>query len=223
MRALTLLSKVRSPVASALRRNSRFRAARNAAHAAARAASRDTARITALERHVPVGGVGAEIGVHKGDFTERLLTHLQPTRLHLLDPWYLIGPEWNWGPADRSTINALCGILTRYSNELVSGQVVLDIGWDLDVLGTFPDATFDWVYLDTTHKFHHTRDELRVLALKVKPGGMITGDDWYVDPSHLHHGVCRAVREFLEQEPYELLYASEDDHQWLIRRTRADP
>lgn len=223
MRGAPLLSKVRSRVGRALRRSSRFRAARNAAHAAARPAARDTARISALERQVPAGGVGAEIGVHKGDFTERLLTQLQPVRLHLLDPWYLIGPEWNWGLPDRSTINALCGILKRYSNELVRGQVVLDIGWDEQVLATFPDATFDWVYLDTIHKFHHTRNELRVLARKVKPGGIIAGDDWYLDPSHLHHGVCRAVRLFLDQEPYELLYASDDDHQWLIRRAPPSP
>lgn len=95
MQAATLLAKVRSRVARIVRRSNRL------------SNERDTARITALERHVPVGGVGAEIGVHKGCFTERLLTQLRPTRLHLLDPWYLGSHEWNWGPPDRSTINAL--------------------------------------------------------------------------------------------------------------------
>lgn len=222
MKAATLRSKVRSRVARVLRRSSWFSAKRDAAWTiardAARIIARDTTRIAVLERHVSPGGVGAEIGVHKGDFAERLLTQLQPTRLHLIDPWYLIGREWNWGPPDRSTINALCDILHRFSNELVSGQVVINIGWDVEVLATFPDGTFDWVYLDTTHKFHHTRDELTVLARKVKPDGLITGDDWFLDPSHHHHGVCRAVRQFVEQEPYELVYASDDDHQWLIRR-----
>jgi len=184
---------------------------------------RDAARIAALAPHIPKDGVGAEVGVHKGYFTERLLEELRPKRLHLLDPWYLIGLEWNFGRPDRSTINALCAILKRHSNELVSGEVVVHIGWDLDILATFPDATFDWVYLDTTHVFETTLEELKVLQRKVKPDGIIAGDDWRSDPSHPHHGVCRAVRRFLDDGPYELIYASDDDQQWLIRQARASP
>ena len=184
---------------------------------------RDDARIAALERYIPPGGVGAEIGVHKGYFTARLLAELRPSRLHLLDPWYLVGHEWNFGRPDRSTINALCWILKRYADELVSGQAVLEVGWDLELLTAHPDATFDWVYVDTTHEYEHTRRELALLQHKVKPDGIIAGDDWRSDPSHPHHGVCRAVGEFLEHEPYELVYSSDDDQQWLIRRTPADP
>jgi hypothetical protein len=179
---------------------------------------RDAARIDALARHVPPGGVGAEIGVHKGYFTRRLLDGLDPEQLHLIDPWYLIGREWNWGLPDRSTVNALCGILHSYTDDLVSGRVALHIGWDLEILERFPDATFDWVYLDTTHSYQQTLDELRVLGRKVKPDGVIAGDDWRSDPDHHHHGVCRAVRVFLEEAPYELVYDSDDDQQWVLRR-----
>ena len=68
----------------------------------------------------------------------------------------------------------------------------------------FPDDFFDWVYLDTTHEYGHTRDELEILRTKVKPSGVIAGDDWHEDPAHLHHGVCRAVREFCDRYGWEL-------------------
>jgi hypothetical protein len=87
------------------------------------------------------------------------------------------------------------------------------------VLPQFPDRYFDWVYIDTLHFYEHTRDELALLKTKVKVDGVIAGDDWLPDPSHRHHGVCRAVTEFVQAEPYELIYADEQDLQWAISAT----
>ncbi|MEJ7585307.1 MAG: class I SAM-dependent methyltransferase [Acidimicrobiales bacterium] len=178
---------------------------------------RDVARSHVLARHLPANGVGAEIGVHKGRFTKHLLETLSPRELHLIDPWYLGGLEWSWGGGDRSTANALAAIVKRYSNELARRQLVIDVGYDLDVLRSYADATFDWVYLDSTHQYEHTQAELRLLQAKVKPGGFISGDDWQVDTSHKHHGVFRAVKEFVEARPAQLVYAGEDDLQWVVR------
>ena len=36
---------------------------------------------------LPKSSVGAEIGVHEGDFSAALLQVAQPKRLHLIDPW----------------------------------------------------------------------------------------------------------------------------------------
>src|SRR5579862_4063831 len=41
---------------------------------------------------LPKGGVGVEIGVAAGDFSQVLLERAQPTRLHLIDPWCHIEP-----------------------------------------------------------------------------------------------------------------------------------
>jgi hypothetical protein len=40
-----------------------------------------------LLRHFREGATGAEIGVHEGDFSRRLLHLAKPARLHLIDPW----------------------------------------------------------------------------------------------------------------------------------------
>jgi len=176
-------------------------------------------RLGALKPYLIQNAVAAELGVLKGEFSGLIVQLLRPARLHLIDPWYLQGAEWSWEKGDRSTIHALNGILKRFEKELISGQVVLNVGYDQDVLATFPDGYLDWAYLDTTHEYEQTRTELQLLQRKVKASGVIAGDDWRPDPTHPHHGVFRAVRELVAEGKYEILYADAKDLQWAIRRT----
>lgn len=64
-------------------------------------ARRGAQRIAFLKRVGIKGGVGAEIGVQKGFFSHVLLSAIQPAKLHLMDPWYLIGEEWPWAVANK--------------------------------------------------------------------------------------------------------------------------
>ena len=177
-------------------------------------------RLRVLKPYLMENAVAGELGVLKGEFSQQILQSLKPARLHLVDPWYLQGLEWPWESGDRSTIHALMGILKDFEQELTSGQVVLNIGYDQDVLAALPDAYFDWAYLDTTHEYAQTRIELQLLQRKVKASGVIAGDDWRPNPTHPHHGVYKAVQELIASGPYELLYADSEDLQWAIRRKR---
>ena len=78
-------------------------------------------------------------------------------------------------------------------------------------------TSLDWVYLDSSHAYQHTVEELALLRRKVRPGGVIAGDDWQPDPSHPHHGVHRAVMELVSSGSCEVLYADAGDQQWAIR------
>ena len=100
----------------------------------------------------------------------------------------------------------------------------LDIAYDQDFLATLPDAYFDWIYLDTTHTYEQTRLELQLLQKKVKPSGVIAGDDWQPDPAHPHHGVYKAVQEVIADGKYRILYADAHNLQWAIGRVdRSSP
>lgn len=182
---------------------------------------RGAVRANFLERTIPHGGIGAEIGVYKGHFTRFILDATAPAKLHLIDPWYLIGERWPWADGNKSTVDALARVLRTYAAELTCGRAILHVGYDLEVLATFQDDYFDWVYLDSTHDYEHSVDELELLARKVKAIGVIAGDDWQTDPAHVHHGVCRAVREFVGREHYELFYADDTNKQWAIRRRQS--
>jgi SAM-dependent methyltransferase len=175
-------------------------------------------RVRFLQTVLPKGGVGAELGVYKGHFTPILLDVVQPRKLHLVDPWYLLGSDWGWGGGDRSTMRSLTTLMRRLEKPLVDGRLVLHIGSDLQILPTFGRGYFDWVYIDSSHAYAHTRQELRLAADAVKPDGLICGDDWRDDPSHPHYGVRQAVEEFVAEGRYEQVYAQSKDRQWAIRR-----
>lgn len=172
-----------------------------------------------IESVLPKNGVGAELGVFKGEFSKILWEFAVPKKLHLVDPWYKLAPEWNWADGDKSTVNALIRIIKYFRLQIEAGRVFIHIDSDLEVLKKLPDGYFDWVYIDSSHDYEHTINELKILRLKMKPEGIISGDDWRPDQSHRHHGVYRAVNEFVLEENYEIIYSNSENLQWAIRRS----
>jgi len=163
---------------------------------------------------MPKGGVVAEIGVYKGFFTNCILHLNQPDKLHLIDPWYLLDEKWDWPivKGNSSTVDALIGILDYYRKEFVEGKLILNVGWDEEVLSQFEDGYFDWVYLDTTHQYEHTLKELEILKSKVNVDGVIAGDDLG------YPTVEKAVKEFVKKEDYTIIYEGAIDSQWAIQK-----
>jgi hypothetical protein len=175
-------------------------------------------RIPFIEQVLPKNGIGAELGVFKGYLSRHLIRLTKSTELHLIDPWYLHASHWSWASGNQSTVDALIRILQTFKKEIEGGRVVVHVGDDCQVLTTFPDQYFDWVYIDTSHAYEHTKHELQILARKVKENGVIAGDDWQPDPAHRHHGVYRAVNEFVASEKYEIVFADSDNLQWAIKK-----
>jgi Methyltransferase domain len=176
-------------------------------------------RIEFVENVLPKDGIGAELGVYKGQFSPILLNRSRAAKLHLIDPWYFLTAHWNWGFGNRSTVDAVVNILRSFKKEIEAGRVAVHVGDDRVVLATFPDHYFDWVYIDSSHSYEHTCDELQILRTKVKEAGVIAGDDWVPDPAHWHHGVCKAVIEFIASGEYRVIHSDESTLQWAIART----
>jgi hypothetical protein len=155
--------------------------------------------------------------VFKGHLTPILVKIARPTRLYAVDPWYRAEPEWTWARGRRSTVLGLAGAMRRSHRAIEAGTVEVRVEFDTEFLRELPDAHLDWVYVDTTHQYEHTCDELALLAHKVRAGGVIAGDDWQTDPSHRHHGVKRAVDEFVAGGRAQLVRVDETIHQWAVR------
>lgn len=170
-----------------------------------------------LKSVIPAAGVGAELGVHKGHLTSFLVDWLNPKKLYAVDPWYLLGPTWEWAAGDKSTVNALARTIRRLRPAIETGQVEVVVQDDLVFLSELPDGALNWVYLDSSHMYDHTVKELELLIRKVKPGGIIAGDDWQPDPQHRHYGVCKAVREFESAGHLNLIYTDSSNHQWASK------
>lgn len=89
-----------------------------------------------------------ELGVREGNSTVGWLCFLPPEgQVYGVDPVWLIPP--------RARLNPIVG------DDL-----------DPDVVATIPER-FDLLFIDTTHDYHQTRNELATYGPRVRPGGLI--------------------------------------------------
>jgi len=120
-----------------------------------------------LLEKLPHGGVVAEVGVAGGDFSAEILARNKPAKLHLIDAW-----------SSKRCAAQLDKVKSRFQSELKTGRVAITQGLSTDVLPTFPDHYFDWVYIDTDHSFETTLAELTLCHTKVKQDGRIAGHNF---------------------------------------------
>jgi hypothetical protein len=168
---------------------------------------------------VPKGGVGAEVGVFRGHFSQVLLEELAPRQLYLIDPWEKAGKFFYWSDAYTNE-GRLPTALARREAALRAAQfpncsTTLIEDFFPACIGQI-QAPLDWIYIDSTHGYEQTLLELRESSKILKPGGLILGDDYYPDPTSAHYGVFRAVNEFLAESDFEIVAAG-PSQQWRLR------
>jgi len=149
------------------------------------------------------GGIGLEIGVATGDFSQVLLDAAKPAKLHLIDPW-----AYQLDPAYRPDVNNVAqqeserryrSVCARFEAATRAGLVEIHRATSEDAVSRFPDAYFDWIYIDGAHHYEACASDLRLYAPKVKPDGLILGHDYSAgdDARRMNFGVVQAVNEFV--------------------------
>ena len=157
--------------------------------------AREEKRLQLLHR-MPKGGVCAEIGVWDGGFSEVILEVTQPKTLHLVDPWSF-QPEYRNSAFGREAHRDKMDEKFEQVTERFKGddRVVIHRKMSDEALSSFEDASLDWIYLDGNHNYEVVVSDLALAEHKVKPNGIISGDDlhWNADKGA---PVRTAVREF---------------------------
>jgi len=167
-----------------------------------------------------------EIGVWVGDLSASILRVVRPTRLHLLDPWAFASDEgyvraWYGGAragGQTEMDEVYERVLERFETEIADGVVVIHRSASADAAGQFEDASLDWVYVDGNHLYEYVWADLELFAPKVRPGGLLAGDD-YGSPGWWDDGVRRAVDRLLVTTAgaYAPVFLRD---QFLLRRAR---
>lgn len=172
---------------------------------------------------LPKNAVGAEIGVHLGDFSHCILDIARPKRLHLIDPWKLFDDEkysesWYGNKITQETMDLRHqSVCNRFSNAIAKGQVEVIRKLSSDGLKAFGEASLDFVYIDGDHSYEGTKSDLELSLAKLKVGGLVTGDD-YGPGSWWEGGVKRAVDEFGWNESVKLLWIEET--QFVLKKIK---
>lgn len=165
-----------------------------------------------LLKLLPQRAIGAEIGVHLGDFSQQLLDALSPTELHLVDPWMheagdayrnaWFGGQAAGGQAEMDARHAQ--VCARFARQIGTGQVAVHRGASVEVLSRFEDGHFDWIYIDGNHLYDFVKADLALALRKTRAGGLVTGDD-YGGSGWWRDGVTKAVDEFAADPGVRLL------------------
>jgi len=165
----------------------------------------------ALASMLPRQGVVAEIGVQRGKFAREIYRRSQPARLHLIDCWEHQADDAY--QADAANVDALRQDANlrrtrqRLARGLASGTVEIHRGYSTNVLPTFADHSFDWVYVDANHTYEAVLADLECCLPKIIYGGMIAGHDYIDTPDWTgrHYGVVDAVHEFCRRHGWEIV------------------
>ena len=120
------------------------------------------------------GTVGAELGVFTGLFAEAILETVRPAVLHLVDPWWLAYGDLY---PDRGAYTAGGSLPTHVAHEAAvtrteaargDCEVQVHVSTSADWLRNLPDASLEWAYVDSTHYYRPTLEELRLLRDKLR-------------------------------------------------------
>jgi Methyltransferase domain len=174
-----------------------------------------------LLQHIPKGGVGAEIGVWEGQFSHRILEICEPATLHLIDPWLYMPEFGNTGFGRKKNEDLMevkyQGVVDAFKDD---ARVKIHRATSEAALDALPDGSLDWVYIDGNHNDPYVTNDLALCLRKVKPNGIITGDDfnWQAEASGapVKHAVEKLVADLGDQASLKLIA-----NQYLIRLKRA--
>lgn len=137
--------------------------------------------------------VGAEIGTDHGQYAEQLCAGIPGLKLYCVDPWvaYVEG-EQSHSQEEMDNIQA------EARRRLKPYQTVIYPGMSMDCLKWIPNESLDFVFIDGNHEFSFVYEDIVEWTKKVKPGGIVCGHDYKVDPVN-NYGVIEAVQKYTKE------------------------
>lgn len=152
-----------------------------------------------------------EVGSWQGKSTIYLATQLRAMgkrfRLDAVDTW-----DGGRDAALHPKIAELGGadaLFNRFQNNVRRADFadyILPVRMDsVAAANQYADESLDVVYLDGGHDYEQVRADLHAWYPKVKSGGIIAGHDFVFEHPVSREGVVRAVLEFCQDKPLEIL------------------
>lgn len=141
-------------------------------------------------KHIPKGGVCAELGTQTGYYAKHMWETLEPGELHIYD--------LDFSPFDSAWFEA----------PIATGAVSLHEGDSSTLLSLMPDEYFDFIYIDGDHGYRGVKKDLLQAVKKIKKNGIVACNDYTMfNPFGNHkYGICKAVHEICLEFDFELLF-----------------
>lgn len=136
--------------------------------------------------------IGVEVGTDHGKYAEQLLAGIPTLRILCVDPWtaYTEGNETHTQEEMNSIYESVLERLRPY-------KFSIDRMTSMESVNTIQDNSLDFVFIDGNHSYDYVLEDITEWTKKVKPGGIIAGHDYKVDPVN-DYGVIEAVTKYVE-------------------------
>ena len=141
---------------------------------------------------LPIGGIGAELGVCRGHNAAHLFLCTKPEKLYLVDTWEF-NPDTFIHHTPDLYYNDWQDDVKDMFKEFLGDRVFTVKKTSVEFLSDLPDKYLDWVYIDSSHDFDTTKKEIELSLKKVKTGGIISGHDFCVMEKVWKTSIIRVV------------------------------
>lgn len=135
-------------------------------------------RADAILSRVGAEAKGVEVGVFQGELSKRLLKGNESLKLVMVDSWgdYDNADDFHSMMIPEEQAEAIKHTL---NNTAFAGERATIIKMrSVAAAAMFPDASFDFVFLDADHRAEGVKADIIAWLPKVKPGGWIGGHDY---------------------------------------------
>lgn len=143
---------------------------------------------------------GVEVGTDHGQYAQQLCEGIPGLKLCCVDPWtaYTEGNEVH-------TQEEMNKMYEDVKNRLSPYGCIIERSTSMEVANRVTDNTLDFVFIDGNHSYKYVKEDIREWTKKVKPGGIVAGHDYKVDPEN-DYGVIEAVNEYVEENNISPLF-----------------
>ena len=174
----------------------------------------DLPRLLAAKR---LTGIGVEVGVQYGEYSEAILEGSRLSRLILVDPWTESVEYWDAANVPQEQQDAIFASarerLTRFGDRAEFWRTT-----SVEAAVKVPDSSFDFIYIDARHDFDSVAEDVAVWYPKLRSGGVIAGHDYYDGTNEAGvFGVRSAVDGFFAARSVKI-YSTFSPHSptWLV-------
>lgn len=165
-------------------------------------------------------GIGVEVGVCEGVFSDVILKTWKGKKLYLIDSWrYIPGVIDFLNTDNNGQLDAMAKTFMKVYD--YGSKAVLIRESSVDASELFADESLDFCYIDASHDYKNVMDDLNAWYPKVKSGGIIAGHD-YIDgiiqylKGYVFFEVKKAVDYFFKDKNVTIFSTKEDFAETII-------
>jgi predicted O-methyltransferase YrrM len=121
---------------------------------------------------------GAEIGTARGSHAITMMVNNPGMKLYCIDAWSTYDGCNDF--TDQNKLTEYHNAAKQRLNEYQGIKIINE--FSMDAVKRFKDNSLDFVYIDANHEFPYVAEDLFYWSKKVRPGGIVAGHDYLLEP-----------------------------------------